>query len=177
MSFEYGEPQVAVAITFGVLALILAVTFVVVARRTTRDVALEEVQRRGYWLRKRWLAFLSAALVVVVGGSLFLLPYASGGAGSRTVIRVTGGQFYFLLDPAEVPLGTRARLVVTSKDVNHGLGLYDPNGHMVGSVQAMPGYHNKLDVTLRTPGDYRLLCFEYCGLGHHAMQAVLRVVR
>jgi len=39
----------------------------------------------------------------------------------------------------------------------------------------MPGYHNKLDLTLDEPGTYRILCFEYCGLSHHLMQAAFTV--
>lgn len=39
----------------------------------------------------------------------------------------------------------------------------------------MPGYHNTLDVTLDEPGRYRILCFEYCGLSHHVMQATFTV--
>ena len=90
--------------------------------------------------------------VVVVGISLFDLPYASGGAAGRTVVKVTGGQFFWSLQPDKVPAGTRVRFDVTSVDVNHGFGLYDPHGHLIGSVQAMPGYHNKLDLTLTEVG-------------------------
>ena len=56
------------------------------------------------------------------------------------------------------------RFDVTSIDVNHGFGLYDPDGHLIGSVQAMPGYHNQLDLTLDEPGVYRIRCLELCGL-------------
>jgi cytochrome c oxidase subunit 2 len=66
-------------------------------------------------------------------------------------------------------------MVVTSRDVNHGLGLYGPDGVLLATVQAMPGYTNELDVTLKQTGTYRLLCFEYCGLGHHAMESRLEV--
>ena len=68
---------------------------------------------------------------------------------------MTGGQFFWSLVPGRVRAGTRVRFDVTSIDVNHGFGIYDPNGHLVGSVQAMPGYHNKLDLTLDRPGVYR----------------------
>ena len=64
---------------------------------------------------------------------------------------------------------------VTSGDVNHGLGVYDPSMRMVGQAQAMPGYVNRLAVTLDRPGTYKLLCMEYCGLVHHAMVSELTV--
>ena len=40
------------------------------------------------------------------------------------------------------------RFDVTSVDVNHGFGVYDPNGRLIGSVQAMPGYTNELELDL-----------------------------
>ena len=170
---EYGEPQVAIGIVFLVLALVIAALFLTVARQTVRDVPFESIQAVGYWLRRRWLAFLCALLVIVVGLSFFELPYASG--SPRRVVRVTGLQFAWIIDPSELPLDTPIRFDVTARDVNHGFAVYDPHGHMIGSVQAMPGYHNKLDLTFHTPGRYSVLCFEFCGLDHHLMQASFTV--
>jgi cytochrome c oxidase subunit 2 len=170
---RYGEPQVAVGIAFLVIALVLAALFVTVARHTVSDVEYERVQTVGYWLRKRWLAFLCALLVLVVGLSLFELPYAKG--SPRRVVHVTGLQFAWIINPATVPRNAPVRFDVTSKDVNQGFAIYDPHGHMIGTVQAMPGYHNKLDLTFHTPGVYRVLCFELCGLQHHLMQATFVV--
>jgi cytochrome c oxidase subunit II len=135
----------------------------------------ERVHRIGYWLRKRWLALLLVIGVLVVGISLFDLPYAGGGPATRTVVKVTGGQFFWSLAPDQVPAGTRIRFDVTSVDVNHGFGLYDPHGHLIGSVQAMPGYHNKLDLTLDEAGVYRIRCFELCGLNHSTMLGTFTV--
>lgn len=171
---HYGEPQVAIGIAFLLLALVIAAVFVTVARHTRSDVPFERVQAVGYWLRKRWLAFLVVLLVFVVGLSLFHLPYASGGA-HRKVVEVVGGQFYWIIRPSAIPADAPIRFDVTSKDVNHGFGVYDPAGHLVGSVQAMPGYHNKLDLTFHTRGVYRVLCFEFCGLDHHLMQGSFTV--
>jgi len=106
---------------------------------------------------------------------LFDLPFASGSAAGRTVVKVTGGQFFWSLVPAQVPAGARVRFDVTSIDVNHGFGLYDPHGHLIGSVQAMPGYHNKLDLTLTEVGVYRIRCLELCGLNHATMENAFAV--
>ncbi|MBA3566984.1 MAG: hypothetical protein H0W31_09050 [Actinobacteria bacterium] len=92
-------------------------------------------------------------------------------------MKVTGGQFFWTLQPARVPAGSRVRFDVTSIDVNHGFGLYDPHGHLIGSVQAMPGYHNQLDLTLDEPGVYLIRCFEFCGLSHSTMMSSLLVRR
>lgn len=172
---RYGEPQVAIGIVFFLLALLIALLFATVARQTVSDVPFERVQSVGYWMRKRWLGFLAALLVLVVGLSLFQLPYARGGSGRRLVVHVTGLQFAWIITPAQLPLDTPVRFDVTSKDVNHGFAIYDPHGHLVGTVQAMPGYHNKLELTFHTAGVYRVLCFELCGLQHHLMQATFTV--
>ena len=66
------------------------------------------------------------------------------------------------------------RFDVTSIDVNHGFGLYDPHGHLIGSVQAMPGYHNELDLTM-SEGVYRIRCLEFCGLNHSPMETTFAV--
>jgi len=88
---------------------------------------------------------------------------------------VIGGQFFWSLSPDRVPDGTRVRFDVTSIDVIHGFGLYDPHGHLIGSVQALPGYHNELDLTLSEAGVYRIRCLELCGLNHSTMQNTFTV--
>jgi cytochrome c oxidase subunit 2 len=176
LSLHYGGPQIAIGVVFALLALVFATAFLVIAVQAGSDVGFERVHDVGYWLRRRWLALLVVVGVVVVGISLFDLPYASGGAG-RTVVKVTGGQFFWSLQPAQVSAGTRVRFDVTSVDVNHGFGLYDPHGHLIGSVQAMPGYHNKLDLTLSEAGVYWIRCFEYCGLNHSTMESSFKVTR
>jgi cytochrome c oxidase subunit II len=175
VNIHYGDPQIAIGVVFAVLALLLAVAFVVIALHAGTEVEFERVHDVGYWLRKRWLALLVAVGVIVVGISLFDLPYASGGAAGRTVVKVTGGQFFWSLQPGSVPTGTPVRFDVTAVDVNHGFGLYDPHGHLIGSVQAMPGYHNKLDLTLSVAGVYRIRCLEFCGLNHSTMQSSFTV--
>ena len=172
---HYGEPQVAIGVVFLLLALLIAALFVTVALQTVNDVPFDRVQSAGYWLRKRWLGLLCALLVLIVGLSLFQLPYARGGGGGRTLVHVTGLQFAWIINPSQLPLNKPIRFEVTSRDVNHGFAIYDPHGHMIGSVQAMPGYTNKLDLTFRTPGRYTIRCFELCGLNHHLMQATLTV--
>lgn len=174
MEPSFGNPQTAVIVIFGALSLALAAVFALNAAQTRRDVPFESVQRVGYWIRKRWLAFLLVLLVAVVGGSLFSLPYSSG-ADDRTVVRVSGGQFFWSFSPDRLPAGTRVRFDVTSVDVNHGFGIYDPDGRLIGSVQAMPGFHNELDLTLDQPGSYFIGCLEYCGLDHHLMSRRLQV--
>lgn len=168
---SFGHFQLVALIVFGAIATALTITFVVVARASRADVPADRVTRTAYRLRRGWLAFLVALLGTGVGISLFSLPYPSGSGATDTEVgvRVTGGQFYWSVTPPSVPVGTRVRFDVTSIDVNHGFGIYNPDGQLVGSVQAMPGYHNKLDLTMSDPGRYTFTCLEYCGLRHHVM--------
>ena len=175
LSLHFGAPQIAIGVVFALLAFLLAAAFVVIAVQAGSELAFERVHEVGYWLRKRWLALLVVLGVLVVGISLFDLPYASGGAAGRTIVKVTGGQFFWSLQPRSVQAGTRVRFDVSAVDVSHGFGLYDPHGHLIGSVQAMPGYHNKLDLTLSEVGVYPIRCLEYCGLNHATMDSSFTV--
>ncbi len=175
MSVHYGDPQIAIGAVFAVLAIVLAGAFVVIGVQAGSEASEERLHRVGYWLRKRWLALLLVIGVLVVGISLFDLPFANGNSSGRTVVKAVGGQFFWSLSPDQVPVGTRIRFDVTSIDVIHGFGLYDPRGHLIGSVQALPGYTNKLDLTLNEPGVYRIRCLELCGVGHSTMQNTFTV--
>ena len=175
MALHFGTVQVVAAAVFAVLAVAFAAVFVVVGVKSRADIPYERVQGPGYWLRKRWLAVLTVVIVCVLGISFFDLPYAGRAAPGTVVVKVTGGQFFWSLVPDSVPAGTPVRFDVTSVDVNHGFGLYDPNGRLLGSVQAMPGYHNKLDLTLGDPGRYAIRCMEFCGLYHATMEGSFTV--
>ena len=119
---RFGEPQVAIAIVFGVLAVTIAGAALVIAVHAKEDLPYDDVSRSGYRLRRPWLAFLCGLGVVAVGFSFFLLPYASGG-GNDTTVAVSGGQFYWTLDPAVLPAHEQVLFDVTSVDVNHGFGV------------------------------------------------------
>ena len=64
---------------------------------------------------------------------------------------------------------------VSASDVNHGLGIYTSSGVLLSQTQAMPGHVYRLLVNFKKPGIYKILCMEYCGVGHHVMQESLVV--
>ncbi|HEX6228171.1 MAG TPA: hypothetical protein VFZ41_01780 [Solirubrobacterales bacterium] len=171
---SFGEPQIGVAIAFVVIALALVAIFALVALQSRREVPLEEVRGVAYRIRPAWLALLVVLLSGAVIGSMFFLPYTRG-ADVGAEVKVVGGQFYWSMSPPDVPAGTEVDFAVTSADVNHGFGVYDPDGELLGSVQAMPGYTNHLDLRLDKPGSYLIACLEFCGLGHHEMAARFEV--
>lgn len=56
-------------------------------------------------------------------------------------------------------------LHLSSLDVNHGFSLHPFNINF----QVVPGYDYGLRVTPTEAGDFRIVCNEFCGVGHHLM--------
>lgn len=168
--------QSASALLTLLATLALAAVFLRVRRfaREGRDYAL--VQGTAYRIRTAgfWLLVLVGLPI-----SIWLLreaPYAASAAAPQ-VVNATGYQWYWELDRTEVAAGKPVEFRVTSIDVNHGFGIYDEAGKLVAQTQAMPGYVNRLTYTFKTPGAYRVLCLEYCGLAHHTMTAEIVVAK
>jgi cytochrome c oxidase subunit 2 len=56
-------------------------------------------------------------------------------------------------------------LHLSALDVNHGFSLFPINVNF----QVVPGYDYGLRVTPNIAGDFRIICNEFCGIGHHTM--------
>jgi cytochrome c oxidase subunit II len=63
-------------------------------------------------------------------------------------------------------------LHLSALDVNHGFGLVPLNINL----QVIPGYDYGLRVTPTIAGDFRVVCNEFCGVGHHLMLGRVIVV-
>ena len=171
-------------------AAIIATVFTVVARSTARGGAVDHARAN----RLRGVFFLS--LLVILGIFLVLtlprLPYPVEAAVPEQIVNVVSRQFAFSLSEGpgpesletwdrdysadvEVRVGALVEFRVRTLDVNHGFGIYTPDGRMLAQTQAMPGYVNRLRVRFDEPGAYNVLCLEYCGLSHHAMRSVIQV--
>ena len=61
--------------------------------------------------------------------------------------------------------GAEYTLHISSLDVNHGFSLYPVNVNF----QIVPGYDYALKIHPAEPGEYRVICNEFCGVGHHLM--------
>lgn len=159
------------------LILVLLLVFLFVLARSGREVEYEPIQRRTGRIRAAffWLLILVCTPVIIV--SLTDLPYTRArepGAAPQT-ITATGHQWRWVLSQDQVVAGRPVEFHVTSADVNHGFGIYDDNLTLLAQTQAMPNYVNKLRYTFTRPGVYKVLCLEYCGLGHHTMIGQLTV--
>lgn len=61
--------------------------------------------------------------------------------------------------------GAEYTLHLSSADVNHGFSLFPINVN----IQVVPGYDYALRVTPNEAGEFRIICNEFCGIGHHIM--------
>lgn len=79
----------------------------------------------------------------------------------------------FAFEPNEirVPAGRPVTFRLTSADVIHGFQIVGTNGN----TMVVPGYVSQFTTVFREPGEYLIVCNEYCGLAHHVMSAKLIV--
>ena len=61
--------------------------------------------------------------------------------------------------------GAQYTLHLSALDVNHGFSLFPVNVNF----QVVPGYDYGLRITPTEAGDFRVMCNEFCGIGHHLM--------
>ena len=87
------------------------------------------------------------------------------------VVSVVTTMYSFSPDPIVVPANRPVTFRVTSADVMHGFGVVGTNAN----ATAIPGYVSQFTVTFKKPGEYIVVCNEYCGVMHHNMVGKLIV--
>ncbi|SDI08240.1 cytochrome c oxidase subunit II [Paenibacillus naphthalenovorans] len=144
-------------------------------------------------LEKIWLIFgisMLGLFLTVVGVGAFALGMEPPGDHRHTVdpeklsttapfdkpgIKQIGDQEYeanlvafafgYSPDQMEIPLGAKVHFQITSQDVVHGFQVNGTNINMM----VVPGEVNRLTYTFTKPGEYLVLCNEYCGAAHEVM--------
>ena len=166
-------------VTIVLMAVVVGVFVFIAANAGKESVDYGPVQAKSFGIRTGlfWVVVVAGVLITVI--TTLDLPYAAtrGDADEDAVrVQVEGRQWLWNLSQDSVTVDDTVVFEVSAGDVNHGLGVYDPNMRLLGQTQAMPGYVNSLQITLREPGTYKLLCLEYCGTAHHAMMSNFEVV-
>jgi cytochrome c oxidase subunit 2 len=87
--------------------------------------------------------------------------------GTATVVALAQ-MFSFMPLEIRVPANREVTFRITSPDVIHGYQIVGTNGN----TMVIPGYVSAFTTTF-APGEYLIVCNEYCGVGHHIMQAKL----
>ena len=126
-----------------------------------------------------WAAMPPSAVETVDPRTLHLAgEFNEGNLGTqvagdgKVVVRLVAQQYSFepqcLLVPAGVPVTFRA----TSTDAIHGFLVSDTNVN----TMLVPGFIATFTTTFERIGEHLMPCHEYCGTGHEAMWARVRVV-
>jgi cytochrome c oxidase subunit 2 len=79
--------------------------------------------------------------------------------------------FMFQPSPINIPAGAKVHFLVTSRDVVHGLEIPGTNVNMM----VIPGHVTEYTYTFKQPGQYLILCNEYCGTGHQIMMGQINI--
>jgi len=126
-----------------------------------------------------------AALAVTAFGAGIHLPGDAGRVDPKTIgqsgalaqpgvvqigpgqyeVRMTAQIWSFAPNEIHVPVGSTVHFWATSKDVVHGFLI--PK-HVV-NVMLLPGQVSHTQVRFDEPGEYPIICHEYCGIAHHTM--------
>lgn len=93
------------------------------------------------------------------------------GADGSIEVRVIAHMFAFQKPEIEVPAGRRITFRLSSVDVIHGFQIVGTNAN----TMVVPGYVSEFTTVFERPGEYLIVCNEYCGLSHHVMHATLIV--
>jgi len=99
--------------------------------------------------------------------SPFDQPAVVEAAPGQYVVNVVAQMWAFNPREIRIPAGSTVTFNLTSKDVQHGFKILNTNVNLM----AIPGVVNRAQARFDQPGEYLIVCHEYCGLGHHAMSA------
>jgi len=90
---------------------------------------------------------------------------------ARYEVRMVGQVWAFEPREVRVPAGSTVTFLATSKDVVHGLLIPGVNVN----VMLLPGQVTRATARFDRPGEYLMLCHEYCGLAHQIMEGKIIV--
>jgi cytochrome c oxidase subunit 2 len=128
------------------------------------------------------VVFLSSVVFAVVRYDIGLPtcitsmePFADGEViehdEGRYEVHMLAMMWEFEPDELEFPQGSTVDLYLTSDDVLHGFQIQGTNVNLM----AVPGTVNYARVRFDEPGDYRVVCHEFCGSEHHDMMATITI--
>jgi cytochrome c oxidase subunit 2 len=87
-------------------------------------------------------------------------------------VRVLANQYAFTPQCVAVPANTPLHFRATAADVVHGFSVSNSNVNMM----LIPGYISNFKTKFEHTGEHVMPCHEYCGTGHAAMWAHVKVM-
>jgi cytochrome c oxidase subunit 2 len=97
------------------------------------------------------------------------MPIVEPAPGGDAYLRAKMWEWYPVL---QLKKGQEYRLHISAMDLSHGFSLQPMNMNF----QVLPGYDHVLTITPNQAGDYKVICNEFCGIGHHVMTGKIIVV-
>ncbi|MDH4347121.1 MAG: hypothetical protein OEW31_12380 [Thermoleophilia bacterium] len=175
------DTAIVITVAYSVTVVIGAViSYAVFA--STRGRAVGESDSGAHVRRETaWLVIMVVALFALLLATIFYVPYGESAGANKQIVRIVGVQYAWAVDPADVAAGTPVEFRLESRGtngepaVNHGVGVYDPDGTLLFQAQVIPGRVQIVVHTFTEPGKYEILCLEYCGAKHHEMVTTFEV--
>lgn len=170
----------------GTLVVISVVIFVFLNSTQYED--KDTAKKKVYKVRAQYFFGLVIVAIVLLFVTLRMLPFPQFQDDPEAHITVIAKQWFWEMkhgtpdseEPSkfgsiDVPVDKVVAFHVTSGDVTHNFGVYTHDGTLITQVQAMPGYTHEILHKFTTPGEYHILCLEYCGVPHGIMMGKLIV--
>mgnify|MGYP000035346709 FL=1 len=92
--------------------------------------------------------------------------------GNEYNVSVVAQAWSYTPSEITVPANSTVNFHVTSRDVTHSFTVVGTNVN----TMVIPGQVSQMTVEFDEPGEYGILCNEYCGAQHHTMEGKLNVV-
>jgi cytochrome c oxidase subunit 2 len=149
-------------------------------RKASEDFATSEVTGN-LALEIVWVIIPSLVVIAFFVYGYLVYQDVTRPAPGSSEIYVTARQFLFEFKHADgrseigelrVPVGKPVKLIMTSRDVIHGLFL--PAFRLKQDI--LPGQYTYLYLQPDKEGTYDIFCTEYCGVGHSTMRGKLVVM-
>lgn len=176
------DTAIVITVAYAVAVVIgSVVSFAIYA--STRGRGVDDVDTPGHARRETaWLIVMIVALFALLMATIFFVPYGETAGAGKQIVRVVGVQYAWAqVEPSDVVVDRPVEFWLESEGingepaVNHGLGVYDPDGTLLFQAQVIPGQVQKVVHTFTEPGTYEILCLEYCGAKHHEMRSFFEV--
>jgi len=169
------------AITTLFVSLAIVAVALLVSRSRFPSEASAAATSTVYRIRSVYFVIILGVAFISLAFTLPMTPYPNKYSGKKpdVTVKAIGEMWSWAMTPGSgaasagdnliLPAGKLVEFEVSSKDVNHNFAIYNSAGELIAQVQAMPDYTNRLFYTFNVPGHYYVLCLEYCGVAHHAM--------
>jgi len=114
----------------------------------------------------------AAGTALLLGAAAMSHQQDPAAASAPRTVEVVASKFSFEPSRIEVAEGERVKLVVKSADGVHG---FEIKKFKVSKKIPRGGEPVEIEFVANAPGEYPILCSEYCGKGHEDMKGTLVV--